>query len=92
VQVEGTISWILPPSFTKVGKVHAWRQVSRAKAQSLRNPRGGTANNCMLPLALTAHEKQRSFRSTKKGQCKAFAPMARGVETALHRGSLRIPQ
>jgi hypothetical protein len=52
---------------------------------SLKTREAETANNCMLPRLLR-REKQRSFGSTRKVQCKAFVPMARGVETALHRG------
>jgi len=73
VQVKETISWVLPPWVPpKVGKVNVWGQVSRAKAQSLQKPRGGTVNDCMIPTALTAQEKQRSFWSNREGRCKAF--------------------
>jgi hypothetical protein len=44
------------------GRLMRGDRYQEPKAQSLRNTRGGTANDCMLPLALTAHEKQSSFR------------------------------
>jgi hypothetical protein len=45
----------------------------------------------MLPR-LSRRVKSNVHLVKQKVRCKAFVSMARGVETALHRKSLRIPQ